>query len=549
MEADPEAPPPGEPPDDSASPGPAPAGSAGRLIDLAQVALALTACALVWGLLLAYLASPPRTADLFWHVASGRYFLEQGGLVSVDPFAHTTAGRTWVLQAWVFQLLVGSCDALGGLPLVRACAAGLGLAILAAAAALLRQAGAKPAAALAVLTLLGVGSWLRVTEVRPHLLSILFFFVFARGLYFVREPVSRRRLALFCGLQVLWVNCHAVGLLGFLFYVGAVLSERLGAALQRRLGDEVPQPRLPLAGVPLLFAATLASPNHLLLWSYAFMDLGVAKLITDEWGRYDPFTLTFDPRHLPVTLVVAWCVIATALALVGRLLWRPRQTLSELDPRLLGFGLVGAAAGFYALRFSWLWFFPLLTLAALPRSSRPERALHAALPALALGLGLLFVDQSPRRLDLREFMGSRASPEFPRAACDLFLAAELEGNLFNHYTFGGYLIYRLYPRAKVFVDGRTFIHKENLDRYFRLCVAAPPKRERLLAEAGVDVFVGSLQLYGLMDDAPGWVCVYRDPLTTLHVPRGSANLTRITRFYRERGLPFDPERGLPPPRR
>lgn len=547
MAAEPEAPPPGEPPP---APAPPAEGSRERLLSLGQLALAVSACVVVWGLLLAYLAAPPRTADLFWHIASGRHFLELGGLTSVDPFAHTTAGETWVLQAWGFQLLVGLCDALGGLPLVRVCAALLGAAILAAAASLLRQAGARAATALAILALVGIASWLRVTQVRPHLLSILFFFLFARGLYFAPDPVSKRRLAAFCALQALWVNCHAVGLLGFLFYVGAVLSERLGALLRRRLGDEPPPPRLPLSGIPLLFAASLLSPNHLALWSYAFTDLGVARLITDEWARFDPFSLTFDARHQPAPLVVAWGVIAAALALIGRLLGRPRQTLAELDPRLLAFGLVGAAAGFYALRFVWLWLFPLLAMAALPARSRPERALRALAPALTLGLGLLFVSQAPRRLDLPHYLSERASPEYPRAACDLFLAAELEGNLFNHYTFGGYLIYRLHPRAKVFVDGRTFLHgKKNLDRYFKICLAAPAERERILAAAQVDVVVGSAQLYGLMDDAPGWVCVHRGPIATLHVPRGSANLARITRFYRARGLPFDPERGLPPPTR
>ena len=127
MAAEPEAPPPGDPP---SPPAPPPAGSWGGLLELGQVALAVSACVLVWGLLLAYMAAPPRTADLFWHIASGRHFLELGGLTSVDPFAHTTAGETWVLQAWGFQLLVGLCDVLGGLPLVRVCATGLGLAIV-----------------------------------------------------------------------------------------------------------------------------------------------------------------------------------------------------------------------------------------------------------------------------------------------------------------------------------------------------------------------------------------------------------------------------------
>src|SRR5205085_4230883 len=42
----------------------------------------------------------------------------------------------------------------------------------------------------------------------------------------------------------------------------------------------------------------------------------------------------------------------------------------------------------------------------------------------------------------------------PDRAVDFLLKNNLHGPIFNNLTLGNYLIYRLYPRQKVFVDGR-----------------------------------------------------------------------------------------------
>jgi len=44
---------------------------------------------------------------------------------------------------------------------------------------------------------------------------------------------------------------------------------------------------------------------------------------------------------------------------------------------------------------------------------------------------------------------------FPVKAVDFVLSKKPAGNIFNHFNWGGYLIWRLYPRYKVFIDSRT----------------------------------------------------------------------------------------------
>jgi hypothetical protein len=47
------------------------------------------------------------------------------------------------------------------------------------------------------------------------------------------------------------------------------------------------------------------------------------------------------------------------------------------------------------------------------------------------------------------------SETFPKSAVDWMLVNKPEGNLFNSYGWGGYLIWRLYPEYHVYIDGRA----------------------------------------------------------------------------------------------
>lgn len=52
------------------------------------------------------------------------------------------------------------------------------------------------------------------------------------------------------------------------------------------------------------------------------------------------------------------------------------------------------------------------------------------------------------------FLKGPISELYPDAAVAFIKAAKPRGNVFNYYGWGGYLIYRLYPEKKVFIDGR-----------------------------------------------------------------------------------------------
>ena len=44
---------------------------------------------------------------------------------------------------------------------------------------------------------------------------------------------------------------------------------------------------------------------------------------------------------------------------------------------------------------------------------------------------------------------------YPAGAADFLLAHHVAGPIFNTYEYGGYLIWRLWPEQRVFIDGRS----------------------------------------------------------------------------------------------
>lgn len=64
----------------------------------------------------AFLYTSDRMADpdQFWHVATGRWIVENGQLPTTDPFSWYAEGHHWVAQSWLFGLIVYAAQAAFG---------------------------------------------------------------------------------------------------------------------------------------------------------------------------------------------------------------------------------------------------------------------------------------------------------------------------------------------------------------------------------------------------------------------------------------------------
>jgi hypothetical protein len=385
------------------------------------------------------------SADMWWHLSTGRYVVQNHTIPHADPFSATIAGKPWTAHEWLSGVIFYVEYSLLG-------SAGLLLLtgfVLTLAFWISYQRSGGPLLARILALALGLSTVSPIFSVRPqiftYLLASVFLFVLSRNF----QNGSYKLLILLPLLTILWVNLHggyALGLtLILLFAAGAVadclMGEADNAATKRRVGF------LLLTFVACLLAVPL-NPNGLVMFVYPVVTL-------KAWGDQTNIIEWQSPDfHLPIFRPLAALLFLTvaALALSPK---RPRPS------QILLF-IFFSYTVLYSVRnlpFFALVAFPLLAeYAVLPAWKFPamrsglEKTLQAAAVLLVAAVcAKMFSDRIATELDWEK-------SRFPARATTFLDTQKLPAPLFNSYDFGGYLIWRLYPRYQVYIDGRTDLY-------------------------------------------------------------------------------------------
>ncbi|MCI0340971.1 MAG: hypothetical protein L0216_07425 [Planctomycetales bacterium] len=491
--------------------GASPPASHARRAALAAASAALGVAAL--DLLLA-VAGPVATEDVFWHVAAGRTLLALGGRPPGDPFSFTAAETPWSLQEWLFHVVAAAAHGAAGPAGLRVLGTALWLGAFAALAWGIRRALPDPALALAAGGLALVLLRHRV-QVRPEALSVL-----GLGLLLPRllatdpPPPSRGRLALLAAGVALWTNAHAVAL------VAPVLLA-LAAGGGALAGARGPALRADLLAAGVAAGATFATPDPLGPHGYALSaPRSALGLVSDEWT-----TILGGPGAGLSSAGFAAGVAAAALLLVGLL----APGAGSLRPTVRGLlpVLAALAAPLVARRFAWLLVLPaVLALRRVGAGTGPSARTAPLVLALAAG-GLALADSLPSwsaRARGPSF-AEPLDPKFPSAAVERIRATGVEGNLYTAYAFGGYACERLWPRCRIFADGRTLQSPASVLEDSLRIRDPGSAREALLERHGVTIVLATGEFVG--DLAPDrWALVHRDPRARVWVRRDQEEALR-----------------------
>jgi len=128
----------------------------------------------------------------------------------------------------------------------------------------------------------------------------------------------------------------------------------------------------------------------------------------------------------------------------------------------------------------------------------------------------------------------------PKGAADFLSKLKIKGNMFNEYGFGGYLIWRLYPDKKVFIDGRALepsVYKE----YQTLAYVIENPHESwkdIIAKYNISyVIMPPLlhhgDIYPIVEklfDSDEWVLIYRDHLSLIFLRNDDKNLSLVEKM-------------------
>jgi tetratricopeptide (TPR) repeat protein len=505
--------------------------------------------------------------DLGWQLATGRWVLQHRQIFSTDVFSYTAPGAPWiypVLSGIIFYLayLAGGYALLSWLG-AAACAGTVALVLRP-----LRKDGNNICSL--VLAIIAVPLIANRTQPRAEMFTTILFAAFLCLLWrhYRDSPERTAPLWLLPILMVAWVNLHlgfAAGLALCGVYIGLELLELLFSAKQATARTRLRRawPWLALTGV-----STLANPwgahMYIALSRQAqAQNLHTAWLV--EWENIRPSWTSLqqaldwrDPQSS------FWWLLAIALVCAGIALWRKQWgtallllssgyvTIQHVRVQAL-FASVVVVVGGSILQESWktggasrsaiskervsnTWTIALASPAIL--------LLTAALTGLA---GIRSWDLVTNRYYLRStqlsLFGTGLSWWFPERAVDFLQREKLSANVFNGYSLGGYLLWRLPPEYPDYIDGRALPFGPQLFfRAYDLGVEPPDSAAwRQEADArGINTILVSLARYDgitLFPQLPAfcqnqmWRPEYLDEVSAIFVRRTPQTSSLIDRLH------------------
>lgn len=477
-------------------------------------------------------------ADVFMHLGAGRWMVENGRIVTHDPFSLPAAGMPWVDFAWLAQVLMYLLVRLGDF-------AALGLLRSVCLAAALwfcwrtaRLLGCRPLAAAGAMAAAGL-LVAPQTEARPYMFTLLLFPVLLHMTHRWMTGGARTPW-IAVPLMALWANLHAA----FPAFLLSVALMWVGMLIEARRARAATVPAPPPTVRMVLFItvcafATLANPHGISIWLLP-LQIGGQEIFRDhvtEWKA------PWDEAYIPFLTLLAG-VGLLALGIVRR-----------AHPSHLLLVLLWAVLALDARRQ-----IPLAALACAPivalwlqgwadrRSAHGSRfgllparraSVAAVFAVLFLGLSvahhMILEARFMHRVGIRFGVGQETRVQAVETA-DFLLRERPEGGLFNDFRFGGYFIWRLHPHYRVFQDGRLELYGPALFRRYQDVANADPGWEDILAGHDVEVVVlgegrrTETRLAGPLAATGRWSVIHRDAQAVVFVRNDGPNADLVRRL-------------------
>ncbi|MDA8169157.1 MAG: hypothetical protein M0Z59_05585 [Nitrospiraceae bacterium] len=400
---------------------------------------------LFWAAVFLWFVTPIELGDVWWHLRTGQWILENMRLPASDHFSIAGGGSVFVEKAfWLCQILLyGVFYRLAGLTGLVFMKAALFTGIFFLIERLANKNGfARPYSLLMLVPAIFIASF--YDEIRPQTFS---FFFFALTVYLLER--RGKQLLVLPPLLLIWANMHG----GFVMGAGFAALYAVREFFSGRQRD--------LRFISIVILAVLASlinPNGAQAFGWT---LGFLK--TSEGGG------VFIHEHLPLEKFAAF---------TGE---------NPLFYTLAGLGAVTAASFlikgnfrknfFYLLVFAGLSYTAYITFRAgffyaifatfclgknigeirqirVPDEKKPLKPGRAGFVPWAV-FAAVIASVVPYAVNHSLIENPMIDERLiPIKTADFVLRENPPGNIFHPYEWGGYFIWRLYPRYKVFIDGR-----------------------------------------------------------------------------------------------
>lgn len=406
-----------------------------KSLDLLKIFIFLAAVFLFW-----FKGKDWLDPDFGWHYKMGELILKSG-IPKTDPFSYTMPSFHYIDHEWLTDVFLFKVDNLLGYSYLS-----LIFSIITVISLLLITDGFKKQEKAGLFKLsflfLSAGTLLPFFGIRPQVLSWLFLAVWLKII--LDENILEKYFFLLPLLMGVWANLHGSFAIG-IFCLGLVLGLRY-----LRIKNFQWQG---IVAFILSILSTFVNPYGWHLWEEVWRTVSDPAL---RWRIIEWQPSLFSP-------VLTYFLIVS----LGSLIFVFRKKLSLEKLGLYLFFLFQSVLG--------VRYVPLFLIVSVPLFFETigsfydkiilikfgkERLQKAGIFLLTLGLLTAGVQSY---FSLKEGKNLSEENYYPASAISYLRGQSLSGNLFSHYNWGGFLIWK-FPEKKVFIDGRmpSWRRKENL---------------------------------------------------------------------------------------
>jgi hypothetical protein len=467
--------------------------------------------------------------DTGWHIRTGEWIAVHHAVPAQDIFSYSKPGQAWFAWEWLTDLLFAWLNAHGGLAAV-ALTSILIISTVFTLLFLLARQKSNAIVALAVTMVAAVASsihWLA----RPHVFTLLFLVLFYAALERVRDGRTRLAgvpyLAILPVATIIWTNLHG----GFVAGIVMVGAYGCGEILKYALSPDRKAGLAARTRAVGYFACAFGCLAASLVNPYTYhLHEHVIKYLSDPYYSLhisEFFSLSF---HHPVAIFFEAMLLLGAGAAfwsfkrgsyteaVLLLVWAHGALLATRNIPLFVIVAVPPVAAMVA---EWLGRASEFNVAGwFPAAARKFNAVAADMTQtdkigrwhIVSAAGVLIVAAllfSPHPPD--KFRAEFDPKHYPAAAVSV-IANDPGARVFTPDQWGDYLIYRLYPNTRVFVDGRSDFYGPDFVQKSVDALNVKYGWEQTLDQFGVNTILlpPSMPLTGALKECSRWRLVYDD---------------------------------------
>jgi len=432
----------------------------------------------VFGLVIFVANLEIKDLDLWLHIGVGRYIVQHGFQVpAVDILSCTIAGQPWVNHEWLFQVIVYYIHTLfgpDGLITMQVVLVTFTMVIL----FILGYNRDKQLPMAFALLLVALVYKDRFT-IRPDLYSLLFFAIYILVLSFHLD--RKRAVWILFIVQVLWSNIHGFFFFGPLFALIGLSAEWIKRHVPLpyewnkvgRLTDDEYRRMKVILGVVILacFVNPLGYAGAWYPIRILFEISGESKIFFSKIVELQrPITrdtlFSLEPypfyRLLLIMSALSFFFNRRKIDIGGLLFWLVFLYFSLVAVRNLIF------FGFAAYLVFVTNVLSLRLKDIVPMRFTDPKFLHVMEIGLKVFI-ILWIMQYGSAISLNGYFdfdkyerksefGGVSQRNFPNKAVDFMVANNVRGNFYNDFNSGAYLVGRMHPNIKVFIDGRTEVY-------------------------------------------------------------------------------------------